>query len=87
MVLHKVAALVMKCMTAATYSELAEATLDINGKQLIANDAVKKFVAWRKANKSGAPGEEPRRPQWSCGTFMINKEINDQRALPCSFVW
>ena len=40
-VLHKVAVLVLKFMTVVTFSEFEKASKDINGKQLIANDAIK----------------------------------------------
>ena len=81
-VLHKVAVLVLKFMTVVTFSEFEKASKDINGKQLIANDAIKKIYHWREANRSPSevPGEEYHRPCWDDGTAMNNKEINKLRA-------
>ena len=81
-VLHKVAVLVLKSMTVVTFSEFEKASKDINGKQLIANDAIKKIYHWREANRSPSelPDEDYHRPCWNDGTAMINKEINKLRA-------
>ena len=76
------AVLVLKSMTVVTFSEFEKASKDINGTQLIANDAIKKIDHWREANRSPSevPGEEYHRPCWSVGTAMINKKINKLRA-------
>ena len=81
-VLHKVAVLVLKFMTVVSFSELEKASKDINGKQLIANDAINKIYHWREAHRSPSelPGEEYQRPCWNDGAAMINKEINKLRA-------
>ena len=69
-------------MTVVTFSEFETASNDVNGKQLIAADAINKIYNWREVKRSPSEVscEEYHRPWWYDGTAMANKEINKLQA-------
>ena len=76
------AVVVLKSMTVVSFTEFETASTNINGEQLIANDAIKNNNHWLEANRtpSEIPAGEYHRPCWNDGTAMINKELNELRA-------